>query len=165
MVTPKLLNNINIKDQTSLGYKISKMSNVKLKSILLRMLHGDIYSGDRLKRFGMIEDDKCIRCGQIETRIHLKHECNYVKSLWAKLGQITNIPYTSINTILGVHDLHDVLTLAIHSDVIRRLLSIDRPVVDQWCLIKSVINRLFICERTISKYQISLMLKEIERIT
>ena len=165
MVTPKLLNNINIKDQTSLGYKISKMSNVKLKSILLRTLHGDIYSGDRLKRFGMIEDDKCIRCGQIETRIHLIHECNYVKSLWAKLGQITNIPYTSINTILGVHDLHDVLTLAIHSDVIRRLLSIDRPVVDQWCLIKSVINRLFICERTISKYQISLMLKEIERIT
>ena len=162
--TCKMLKDVSPNDLSKLGHKISRLTNVKLKSIILRTLHGDIYSGNRLKRFGMKESDECPRCGITETREHLLYECEYVKGLWQKLSMITSIPHTSINYILGIHDLHDKITLAIHGEMIRRLLALDRPTQDQWNLIKSVIKRIFICERTTTKYHINQMLNEVERI-
>ena len=53
MAQPKLIESPDNDLITHLGLCLKKMTNSKLKGILLRALHGDIYSGTRLKKFGM----------------------------------------------------------------------------------------------------------------
>jgi len=66
--------------------KIGKISNVANKNRMLRLLQGDVYCGDRLVRFGMTESDRCRRCFEKETIIHLTLECPYTKLVLQKLG-------------------------------------------------------------------------------
>jgi hypothetical protein len=41
--------------------KVKKLVNTRNKNGLLRLLYGDVYSGDRLVRFGLAENDRCRR--------------------------------------------------------------------------------------------------------
>ena len=137
-----------------LGSMIKKLTNVKLKGILLRALHGDIYCGTRLKKFGMKDNEDCQRCGSPETIKHLLLECQYVKRVWDICRSLTSVPGDNINAILGYNDFHDRTTLTIHCEIIRRLLAIERPILSQHKLIKLVIDRLAIVEKGISKHTI-----------
>ena len=154
ILNPKILDNPNYDKLSKLGKVIKSLTNTKLKTILLRALHGDIYCGTRLKKFGMTDSDECQRCGAPETINHLLLYCPYVKKLWEICKSLTSIPINSINEILGYHDFHDKVTLTIHCEIIRRLLAIDRPKTDQQKLLKSVIDRLSIVEKGISKHTI-----------
>ena len=159
---PKMLSQTTSTNLKSLGYKLSKLTNVKLKTILLRSIHGDIYSGTRLKKFGMIEDDRCPRCNLPETIEHQLLECEYCKRLWSVISIITSIPTTDLNTVLGLNDLHDKTTLTINAEVIRRLLSIDRITSDIKAIVKSVINNLTTLEYGVTKYQLIEMQKALD---
>jgi hypothetical protein len=66
--------------------KISKLRNVQNKTKLLRLLHGDVYCGARLYEFGLTDSDRCIRCFEKETIIHLLFECSYSGEVWAGLA-------------------------------------------------------------------------------
>ena len=154
-----MLSQATVTNLKSLGYKINKLTNVKLKTILLRSIHGDIYSGTRLKKFGMAEDDKCPRCNLPETIEHQLLECDYCKRLWSVVSIITSIPITNLNTVLGLHDLHDKTTLTINAEVIRRLLSIERINSDITAVVKSVINNLTTLENVVTKHQLIEMQK------
>ena len=158
-LNPKMLSQATVTNLKSLGYKINKLTNVKLKTILLRSIHGDIYSGTRLKKFGMAEDDKCPRCNLPETIEHQLLECDYCKRLWSVVSIITSIPITNLNTVLGLHDLHDKTTLTINAEVIRRLLSIERINSDITAVVKSVINNLTTLENVVTKHQLIEMQK------
>ena len=135
-----------------LGKNIKRLTNTKLKSIILRAIHGDIYCGTRLKKFGMKDTDECQRCGCPESIKHMLLECDYVKKIWEICRKLTSIPTNNINEVLGLHDFHDKTTLTIHSEIIRRLLAIERPVTNQVKLVKSVIDRLATVETGISKH-------------
>ena len=135
-----------------LGKNIKRLTNTKLKSIILRAIHGDIYCGTRLKKFGMKDTDECQRCGCPESIKHMLLECDYVKKIWEICRKLTSIPTNNINEVLGLHDFHDKTTLTIHSEIIRRLLAIERPVTNQVRLVKSVIDRLATVETGISKH-------------
>ena len=154
MITPKVLENVNEEGLIKLGLSIRSLTNTRLKTILLRALHGDIYCGTRLKKFGMTESDTCQRCGYPETIKHLLLECNYVKQIREICKSLTSIPINNINAVLGDHDFHDKTTLTIHCEIIRRLLAIERPILSQHKLIKLVIDRLAIVEKGISKHTI-----------
>ena len=154
MINPKLLENTTEEGLTELGRLISSLMNTKLKTIILRSLHGDIYCGTRLKKFGMTDTDCCQRCGCPENIKHLLLECPYVKKVWEISRNLTSIPGDNINEVLGYHDFHDRTTLTIHCEIIRRLLAIERPITDQLKLIKSVIDRLAIVEKGLSRHMI-----------
>ena len=47
----KLISDQNPDKIKALGRKLMRLTNTKLKTILLRSIHGDIYSGTRLKKF------------------------------------------------------------------------------------------------------------------
>ena len=51
--------------------RLSKVTSTKHKSIMLRVAHGDIYTQEKLFRYGMAQGPDCPRCGEIET---LKHK-------------------------------------------------------------------------------------------
>ena len=148
-----------------LGNLIAKMSNVKLQTIALRAIHGDIYSRTRMKKFGMVEQDACERCGNPETIEHQLMTCSYVKEIWSLTSKLTSIPTLDLNSVMGYHDYHDITTITIHSEIIRRLLAIERPNQNIHKFIKSVITRLGIVERGTKKHVLKNILTELEKIT
>ena len=160
---PKMLTASNTDDLTGLGRNISKLTNSKLKSILLRCLHGDVYSRERMVRFGMMEDNRCPRCDEVETTQHMLCDCTYVKSIWFEIYKLTNIKADSLNEILGLHPFHDKVTLTIHAETLRRLLAIERPITDPRALVKSIISSLYILEKGVTKYQISRYLEFMDK--
>ena len=163
--TPKLLINPDPDITSHLGRCLKKMTNSKLQGILLRALHGDIYCGTRLKKFGMSDSDLCPRCNLQETIQHQLFECDFVKSIWIVLRSVTSINCLTINDVLGHNPLHDKTTLTIHAELIRILLAIDRPTTDKLLLSKSIINRLAILEKGTSKIQITKMKEIIQSLT
>ena len=154
---PDIINN--------LGTLISKLTNIRNKTIILRAIHGDIYCGTRLKNFGMTESDLCPRCDNPETISHQLMDCLYVRNIWEILTKITGIKITSLNQVLGHDPTHDKITLTIHAEIIRQLMSIDRPTLEPLKLVKSTIKRLAIVEKGITKYQIENMLNELSKFT
>ena len=149
----------------TLGHNIKKLTNSRIKTILLRSIHGDIYCGTRLKKFGLADSDKCPRCLEPETIKHQLLECKYVKKLWDLLAKITSIPVSNLNDVLGHNPLHDRITLTIHGEIIRLLLAIERPTLDQATIAKQVLNRLGVVEKGISKHQILKMSEIINSVT
>jgi hypothetical protein len=85
-------------EQLAYFSKLSKIVNVANKSKMLRLLQGDVYCNDRLYRFGMTESDRCKRCFEKETILHLLNECMYTKAVY----DILNINSNDVNEILGV---------------------------------------------------------------
>ena len=162
---PKIIENPSSEQLSHLGRLLKNLTNVKLKGIILRAIHGDIYSGTRLKKFGMSDTDSCPRCGVPETVQHQIFECEYTRKIWNYTTKITGIKIRTINDVLGHNELHDKLTLTLHAEIIRILLSIERPDQDQLSIIKNTIKRLIIVERCISKFQLEKMLKVLENIT
>jgi hypothetical protein len=77
----------NDKVQCSLQ-KISKIRSTKLKNLSLRMINGDLYSKERMFRFGMVDDPSCSRCGRTESTNHLIKECPAASRLWSIFGKI-----------------------------------------------------------------------------
>ena len=149
----------------NLGNHISKLTNVRLKTTLLRAIHGDVYCGTRLKKFGMSDTDACPRCDSPETISHQLAECMYVKNIWQIVSTLTGINTINLNQVLGHDPTHDKITLTLHAEIIRQLMSIDRPTIDPMKLIKSTIKRLSIVEKGITKYQINNMLNSIASLT
>ena len=164
-IEPKLITNPDRETLNKLGSLINRMTNIKLKTTLLRSIHGDIYCGTRLKRFGMSESDECVRCKNPETIEHQLFTCAYNKKLWQLSTRLTSIPALSLNDILGHNPLHDKATLTLHAEIISRLLAIERPQIDQIKLLKSVVTKLSIVEKGISKHQINKMLVILNEIT
>jgi hypothetical protein len=84
--------NMTQRQATTLYNKIAKLRNVANKTKLLRLLHGDVYCGSRLYRFGLSDTDRCIRCFECETIRHLLLDCPYTKEVWSRLGIIADTP-------------------------------------------------------------------------
>ncbi len=97
------LNTFGINDATLLYKKILKINSVSLRTKILRLIHGDVYCGTRLVKFGMSEFDTCIRCFMPETIDHLLRHCPYSSEIWSKIGvsneTIPNILDISISDV------------------------------------------------------------------
>jgi hypothetical protein len=87
---------LEVEQACSLYKKISRLCNVANKTKLLRLIHGDVYCGTRLYRFGLSNTDQCIRCFASETINHLLLECPYTQEVWERLG----LMHRSIHDIL-----------------------------------------------------------------
>ncbi len=95
--------------------KISKIRNIPNRTKILRLLHGDVYCGVRMKRRKMIDDDTCHRCFLPETINHLLLECPYSVAVWDVMG----IPCDRATDILhGELTTHEIETRA---DIINSL--------------------------------------------
>lgn len=70
--------------------RVSKLSSTRHKNVLIRYLHGEIYTKERLFRFGMIESPNCPRCDSIETLNHKFIECEYIRRIWGEVNRLTN---------------------------------------------------------------------------
>ncbi len=104
---------------TTLYNKIAKLRNIANKTKILRLLHGDVYCGARLYRFGLSDNDRCIRCFEGETIKHLLLECPYTKEVWSRLG----LPHESASDLLNCQTTQadlEILTEFISAIVFRK---------------------------------------------
>jgi hypothetical protein len=99
----------------SFYYRISKLVSTKNKSAMLRLLYGDVYCAEHRFRFGLSENDRCKRCFEKETIMHLLMDCSYTKNTYTLLGINSN----NIEEVLGT-DLNSAM-LEIQCDVINYL--------------------------------------------
>ena len=160
-VNTKLLSSIDISVAQSLGRKVKSISNTKLKSILLRVISGDIYCGTRLKRFGMSDNDNCPRCDAQETIEHMIFECSYVQDIWQIISETTGVKNDSIDKILGLSTFHDKSTLTINAEILRQLMAIERPLIKPLDIVSNTLKRLTIIERGISRQLIESFLQKL----
>jgi hypothetical protein len=90
----------------SWGLKLRKITSVKHRNLLLKLAHGDLYTNERLCRFGLRDDPNCERCGMVETLAHKLIECEYSSNIWSELEVVTETrfidPQNKIESILGM---------------------------------------------------------------
>jgi hypothetical protein len=113
-------------------YRISKLTSVAHKNVILRAVHGEVYTMDRLSRFGLIDNNQCPRCGEVENLVHKLCECEYVSRIWNWVHRILKTPNDpnragtnyQLERILGIHT--DPLLLCLHAEIIKRILALPR---------------------------------------
>ena len=79
--------NLTIQESVNWGLKVSKLTSTQHKSLILRVAHGDIYTKDKLNRFGLIDSNKCPRCDEVETLHHKFVTCIYTQRIWQALSR------------------------------------------------------------------------------
>ncbi len=111
--------NMTPQQATTLYNKIAKLRNVANKTKLLRLLHGDVYCGSRLYRFGLSDTDRCIRCFECETIRHLLLDCPYTKEVWSRLGLAADTPGDILKDNINVGEL-EIIAEVISALVFRK---------------------------------------------
>ena len=76
---------LSISNALNWGQKISKLTSTRHKNIVIRVAHGDIYTKDKLHRFGMEPSNICPRCDQVEDLRHKYIDCHYVQRIWSEM--------------------------------------------------------------------------------
>ena len=69
-------------------YKIMKI--VKPQNFQYRLLLNKIFCNIILKKWGIVQTEKCDYCNEIQTTKHLLTECHIVQGLWSKIKGITS---------------------------------------------------------------------------
>jgi len=107
--------------------KLAKLTSVAHKSILLRVLHGDIYTNEKLFRFGMRDSPRCSRCDLDDTLEHRLNVCPRVLSLTEKLTTMTSkignradrLNADQKEKLLACFKDVDIATLTVHAEIIK----------------------------------------------
>ena len=112
----------------SWGLKLSKVTSVKLRNIILRVAHGDIYTEEKLHRFGLIDSPICPRCNEIEDLKHKFVDCDYIQRIWKhvleSVKSITTIDPQSlpqVKAILGGYLESNPVILTINAEIMQRI--------------------------------------------
>ena len=114
----------------SWGYKISKLTNTKLKSTLLRAAHREYYPKERLHRYGLIDSPICPRCNEIDDYDHRLYNCVYVNKIWIETFKFTDRLSTQpvgidiISKAIGNNKDATVTGLTIHAEILTRILQL-----------------------------------------
>ena len=110
-------------ESLSWGLRISKLTSTRHKNILLRIAHGDIYTKDKLLRYGMGNDNCCGRCNQIEDLRHKFIECPYTKLIWAEVKKLLKLDQLADPTkiALGARLDYDLAKLTLTAEILQRI--------------------------------------------
>ena len=115
----------------SWGLKLSKIKSTAHKNITLRVAHGEIYTKEKLFRFGLAPDPKCPRCNEIETLRHKFIECDYVKRIWNQtfkcIKEVTLIDPTiedRTQAALGTYLNSDCAIMTLNAEILSRIHSL-----------------------------------------
>ena len=130
ITTFKIGINLTPTDSLSLSAQICKITNVRHKDMLLRLMHGEPYSKEKLNRYGLVDSPNCSRCLELETLTHKYLDCSYAKAIWDKCLQLTNKlrelinpQETNLDRIFCCKEPNRVI-LTIHCEILLRLRSL-----------------------------------------
>ena len=112
--------------------RISKLTSTKHKNTLLRLIHGEFYTKEKLHRFGLIDNNTCPRCDQIETLNHKFFNCDYTSRIWENFSRkalsLTTDPRTPIDGIkklLGIFKEANTSYISLAAEILLRISYLD----------------------------------------
>ena len=100
-------------------------TSVNLSFFKYRLLHGDIYTRERMFKFKMVSDKNCSFCQRLEDTKHLLWECHRVEWIWEKLNRLQEHRIEFKTLFIGFSPTNSVLESVI-TRVTRTIVSIDR---------------------------------------
>ena len=107
---------------------VKKLTSTRHRNILLRAMHGDIYSNSRLHKFKLRDAPNCCNCPElVETRLHRLVECPKAIEAWNELNRIkaslslNTLSDNSIENVVGAKDRVSKLELALQAELILKL--------------------------------------------
>ena len=109
-----------------------KCKNIKLRHVFFRLISGDIFSKERMCRFGMIDNNTCERCHQIESTKHLLWDCVEARNIWAlfniwaRTNDVLSQEIIEYHNIFGMDDSAHVCKVKMR--IIQEMMQIERPV-------------------------------------
>jgi exonuclease III len=105
--------------------------NSKLRNIYFRLIHNDFFTKVKLKKYKMIESDRCTRCDLQETTEHLLWECNETRNIWKIFNEIMNKLEMNQDKIKEYEDVYkpgsNSAIALIKIKIIQELIQIERP--------------------------------------
>ena len=148
---------IDHEDISNMLPKINKLKCTRAKTLALRLLHGDVYTGTRLYKFGLTDTDECCKCRHSENLSHLLLDCWYPGIIWSKVKNLYS--KTDSRRQRYESDLEFVVgaklskaKLKLHLEIIRRLCNKERPNILPRALIGHSLDYLIICDNEHFKY-------------
>ena len=109
----------------------NKCKNIKLRHVFYRLISGDIFSKERMCRFGMINNNLCERCQQVESTRHLLWECVESRNIWElfNIWMVSNNPMSKlINEYQNIYDIDDCAHVSkVKMKIIQEMIQIERP--------------------------------------
>ena len=113
--------------------KLNKLTSTRHRNILLRLVHGDIYSNSRLFRFGLATDPKCLNCPEpSESIVHRVSSCPEAMKAWRELEcakadiGLTSLSDFSIENLVGAKDNLSKIELTLQAELLHRLTSLNK---------------------------------------
>ena len=107
------------------------MTSIQHRNLILKIAHGDIYTQEKLNRFGLADSDNCPRCGAIETLKHKILECEYVTRIWREVDKLSvklNNPIVlnqdRIQRALGANEQTTPASLTLHAEILRIIIGL-----------------------------------------
>ena len=128
------------------GNKISKLACTRHKDIILRLMHGELYSKERLFKYGLTPDQSCPKSGQQETLKHKYIECPYVKELWRRTFELTDQLRVNRNPLECTLDRAlcikepNKTSLTVHAEILGRIRSFKDEQVTMLTLPKLIVQ-------------------------
>ena len=139
------------------GFKVKKLTSTKHKNTLMRVAHGDIYTKDKLFRFGMEPSNICPRCDQIEDLKHKFINCPYVTKIWQQVEKLNRLlisdqpAVTVLNEryILGAFSNSNKAFLTLTAEILGRIIGLrdENYLIHPKHIVKNAIKALAIKER------------------
>jgi len=115
----------------SLSYmqKVRMLTSTRHKNNLLRILHSEVYTNERLFRFGMIDSPICDRCTEIDTLDHRLTNCQGTERLLNELVRLTDGVRTvrdgeeKLDKVLMSNSSNCLASLTLHAEIIGLIIS------------------------------------------
>jgi hypothetical protein len=105
--------------------------NSKLRNIYFRLINRDFFTHSRMKKYNMVESDKCPRCGQIETINHLLWECDHSKKIWSLFNKLLASNLNNHAPVMSYEEIYNFelkpSTILLKIRVIQEIIQIVRP--------------------------------------
>ena len=143
---------------TNLLTRIKQLRATRAKSFALRLIHGDVYTGTKLLKFGLSDSDECKKCRQPESLLHLVKDCWYSGLIWSKICKLyqetdyrrQTYEKNSLEFVTGSNLSKPKFKF--HVEVLRKLACKDRPNILPRMLISQTLDYLIICDTVHHKY-------------
>ena len=131
--------------------RVKRLTSTRHKNLILRVAHGDIFSSERLCRFGLVNDPKCNNCNHpVEDVRHKLVDCPSAVEAWEKLDEVKSrlgletMGDRSLEGLLGTTEPLGKLELTLNAELLHRLASSKKYVPMQ--LVNSVVKFISSCE-------------------
>ena len=99
--------------------------------MFFRLISGDIFSKERMCRFGMINNNLCERCQQVESTRHFLWECVEARNIWELFNTWVMSNRPLFNVVNEYQDIYNIDVCAhvckVKMKIIQEMIQIERP--------------------------------------